>query len=158
MPTIKVTPMKNPKPIMATTITITTTLKQTKIIHKKKNQTRRVSSLKVSKSKHPLGLDLFQSSGENETISSFDQQRCLVHRYDFIHWRSRDFFSYVQYQYLLDAGSKSKYLEYENLILQPDIMVNESQGPGGLLGLLSGGLYGSQPQRLNRQQVLDIDI
>ena len=66
----------------------------------------------------PLELKQFNNDGLNEAICSKSSSRSHIHRRDFIHYKERDAFTYLSYPYLLSAASKSRYLEFENLLRQ----------------------------------------
>lgn len=82
------------------------------------NMNRRLSLIGISNHKIPLPLSIFHNDGLNEAICANDNQRQVIHRRDFFHWRDGDFFTFLNHAYLLTAGSKSRYLEFENHIRQ----------------------------------------
>ena len=69
----------------------------------------------------------------------------------FLSSEREDFFSYLQDPYLSDAGSKSKYSEFENLILQSqprrkrmmELIMNGNAGIGGIFQMFGGAARGA---------------
>ncbi|ETO34844.1 ubiquitin protein ligase [Reticulomyxa filosa] len=58
-------------------------------------------------------------------IGERDDQRVVIVQYDLWYWKERKSFSYLEYPYLLDAGSKARYLEYENMYRQQQARRNQ---------------------------------
>ena len=86
------------------------------------DKTRKLSLVGIDSltllTRKPLDYKLFHNDGLNEAICSKTESRSHIHRRDFIHYKEHDFFTFLSYPYLLTAASKSRYLEFENLLRQ----------------------------------------
>ena len=112
----------------------------------------------------PLSRRMFHNDGLNAAICSNSQSRSVIHRRDLINYREAEAMraehnaaaahsSFLEYPYLLTAGSKARYLEFENLIRQHRARRRR------MLDLMMGGAMGGMIGGLNRSRLMaELDL
>ena len=113
----------------------------------------------------PLRRSEFHNDGLNAAICSNSQSRSVIHRRDLMNYREAEALraeqggarrrdrersgSLLEYPYLLTAGSKARYLEFENLIRQHRARRRR------MLDLMMGGAMGGMIGGLNRNRLME---
>merc|ERR1719361_1519207 len=113
--------------------------------------------------RRPLSRRIFHNDGLNAAICSNSQSRSVIHRRDFRNFQEAEALraeapnhrprniknSFLEFPYLLTAGSKAKYLEFENLIRQHRARRRR------MLDLMMGGAMGGMIGGLNRNRLME---